>query len=380
MKPSALIANSLWLASALPAWARFRRALGRPAETQQLLLRNALARNAGTAFGQAHGFSGIKSHADFARNVPLCDYDDLKPWIARIMRGENGVLTTERVTHLVPTSGSSGARKLIPFTARLQREFNEAIGAWIVDLYGRHPRLATGAAYWSISPAIDSGDGEQSSVRIGFDDDTAYLGGAKAWLLRAITAVPSELRLVADMDQFCHKTLLHLLRCADLRLVSVWHPSFFTLLLDALPRFWDELLRDIGRTNRARQLLRANPLEPETIWPGLEVISCWGDAHAALAKAELARRFPSAHIQSKGLLATEGFVTLPFAGAYPLAVCSHFFEFIDERGEIRAAHELQAGGIYEVVVTTGGGLWRYRLGDQVEVTHFIGKTPSLRFL
>ena len=44
------------------------------------------------------------------------------------------------------------------------------------------------------------------------------------------------------------------------------------------------------------------------------------------------------------------------------------------------AHELRTGESYTVIVTTGGGLWRYRLGDLVEVDGFIGATRSLRFL
>src|SRR5207248_2761280 len=91
----------------------------------------------------------------FARQIPLHSYDDLEPWTDRIRHGEKQVLTFEAVSHLIPTSGSSGGRKLIPFTAGLQREFNRAITPWITDLYFRHPAAAMGAAYWSISPAIE---------------------------------------------------------------------------------------------------------------------------------------------------------------------------------------------------------------------------------
>ena len=131
---------------------------------------------------------------------------------------------------------------------------------------------------------------------------------------------------------------------------------------------------------RARQLFSASPFEPSSVWPDLRIISCWGDSHAELAKTELGRRLPSVLIQSKGLLATECFVTIPFAGSSPLAITSHFFEFIDEQGRIFLAHELKKNGIYEVVVTTGGGLWRYRLQDRVQVTGRVGNVPSLRFL
>src|SRR5262249_8197892 len=63
-----------------------------------------------------------------------------------------------------------------------------------------------------------------------------------------------------------------------------------------------------------------------------------------------------------------------------LAVRSHFFEFLAEAGEPRLAHELDAGRCYEVVVTTGGGLYRYRLGDVVGVVGHAGRCPLLRFV
>ena len=133
-------------------------------------------------------------------------------------------------------------------------------------------------------------------------------------------------------------------------------------------------------TSRARQLEYADPTRPESIWPTLKIISCWGDGNAEFAILELQRRFPKTPIQRKGLIATEAIVTIPFLGARPLALCSHFFEFIDSAGGIYLAHELRKDETYEVIMTTGGGLWRYRLQDEVQVTGFSGKTPSLQFL
>jgi hypothetical protein len=402
MSITTAIANLSWLASGLPASVRFRRALDYPAETQKRLLCDYLTRNADSEFGRAYGFAEIRNYQEFGRRIPLSDYEDLQPFIERIRAGESRVLTAEPATHLVPTSGSSGARKLIPFTASLQREFNRAIGPWITDLYGRQPSVAIGTAYWSISPAIQIDNSETSMVRVGFEDDSVYLGSFRNFFADAVMAVPPEIRLVSDLDQFRYLTLLCLLRRGDLSLISVWHPSFLSLLVDALPGYWGELLHDIESgccryakllspavlrslklcpmPRHAQRLRKANPLKPETIWPRLRVISCWGDGHASFAKAELERRFPSAFVQSKGLIATECFVTIPFADFYPLALTSHFFEFMDERGCILLAHELKEGGIYQIIVTTGGGLWRYRLQDQVQVTDFVQKAPSLHFL
>jgi len=398
----ATAANLAWLATRSGAATHLRRQLRDPAAAQQAVLRDLLHRNAGSAFGRRHGFAGIRTPAEFAARIPLATYDELEPWILRIKRGEPAVLTTDPVTHLVPTSGSSGARKLIPFTTQLQREFDRAIGPWVADLYRRHRSALFGPAYWSISPAVDLPADEESAVPVGFEDDTSYLGGVSRQLVAATMAVPAALREVRDMEAFFLLTLVCLLRRRDLRLISVWHPSFLLLLLEALPRHWETII-GILRTarlpdglavptkveqalrlrpmpSRARELQSIGPDDPQRFWPKLAVISCWTDAQAALGAGVLARRFPDVTLQPKGLLATEAFVTLPFEDRHPVAVGSHYFEFIDEAGGIHPVEALEHDQTYEVVVTTGGGLWRYRLGDRVRVTGFAGRTPSLQFV
>ena len=196
------------------------------------------------------------------------------------------------------------------------------------------------------------------------------------------------------MDEFWHATLLMLLGCRDLALISVWHPSYLLLLVEKLGDRWSTLIDDLGRgysgsmaalcqapdRRRAGQLAGLDPGDVRAIWPGLRLISCWGDAHAGAAITELRRCFPGVTVQPKGLIATEAFVTLPFAGLRPLAIRSHFFEFLDDNGHAHPGWSLRHGESYSLVITTGGGLYRYRLRDRVEVTGFLGATPSLRFV
>jgi len=413
---TATIANALWSASNFPAYIRFSRALALPEVEQNSRLRAYLHRNASTAFGKAHRFDKIQTYDEFARRVPLTEYDGLQSWIEGARRSEPNILTREPVTHLIPTSGTTSGRKLIPFTAGLEREFNAAIGPWLIDLARQVPDVICGPAYWSVTPVIQdaeptapgfTGNGkgttETPSIPIGFDSDTAYLGCARSRLADRVMAVPEAVQHSASLGAFRYTTLLWLLRCRDLRLISVWHPSFLSLLLDVLSSHWEHLLVDIEKgacsysaadvnpadlkplPQRARELRAIDPRYPISLWPSLRVISCWADGPAALATADLQRRFPASGdhqvlFQPKGLLATEAFVTLPFGLHHPLAITSHFFEFLDDRGRVHLAHTLRRGAEYEVVVTTAGGLWRYRLGDRVLVDGFVEKTPSLRFL
>ena len=166
---------------------------------------------------------------------------------------------------------------------------------------------------------------------------------------------------VAKAADFRRATARHLLRCRDLRLISVWHPSFLSLLLDDIA--------EITGSVPLRQL-----------WPRLALVSCWADGPAALPARALAARLDGVPLQSKGLLATEGVVSIPYAGAHPLAVTSAVIELLGDDGRCRWAWELRPGDEGEVVLTTGGGLWRYRLGDRVHVSGMLGRTPCLRFL
>src|ERR1051325_7328119 len=115
MQLTATIANSLWAVTSIPAYWWFRRSLREPQLAQLQKLRSLLDQNKETKFGKAHRFDSIDSYEEFKRRVPVSDYAGFEPWIERIRQGEQDVLTHEPVTHLVPTSGSTGGRKLIPF-------------------------------------------------------------------------------------------------------------------------------------------------------------------------------------------------------------------------------------------------------------------------
>jgi hypothetical protein len=181
--------------------------------------------------------------------------------------------------------------------------------------------------------------------------------------------------------------------------------------MDYLPLWGDEIARDLERgtasrgaghstpaprlpadPQRARDLreaLRARTAAERhaRLWPALRLISCWADANAAAPSTALQTLFPQAQIQGKGLLSTEGIVSFPLIGhrGAALAVRSHFFEFlqVDSSGQMGVsclAQELSQGARYEMVITTGGGLYRYRTGDLVEVAGHLHDCPLLRFL
>jgi hypothetical protein len=425
-------ANSLWCLSCLPDSLVFHLARRDVAGTQRKLLLHLLRRNAETQFGRRHRFATIRSVAEYQARVPLSTYDDYHSAIEQIRSGQPKVLTRDPVLLLEPTSGSTAATKHIPYTARLKTEFVRAIAAWMVDLYSHDPRLLLGQVYWSITPVTQRNELTCGGIPIGFEEDSEYLGGWHRHLIQSVQAVPSLVRLIENMEAFRYTTLLFLLRSRSLTLISAWNPTFLILLIERLSDWWPQLADDIDggtlsppnslapglkeRFNKLNTPDRRRALEIRAafqasgnlgnihsrLWPRLRLISCWTNAHAALHGAQLLQLFPQARLQGKGLMATEGFVSFPLVGAslagegdegHMLAIRSHFFEFLpinddqSDGGELdpsrltpAQAHELELGGCYAVVITTGGGLYRYQLHDIVEVVGHRGNCPLLRFV
>src|SRR6516165_1848261 len=99
MKFIASIANTLWAASNFALYKQFRSSLREPQVAQRQRLHCLLRSNAQTAFGKMHRFDRIRSYEEFAQSVPLSTCEDFAPWIDRIRRGEQQVLTSDRVTH-----------------------------------------------------------------------------------------------------------------------------------------------------------------------------------------------------------------------------------------------------------------------------------------
>ena len=408
MSAIATLAHLVTAAGAAPARARFAAALRDPATAQRAVLRRILANGAGTAYGVAHGFDRIRDARDFAERVPLTDFDAMEPWIGRIARGDAAVLTRDPVRFMEPTGGSSGVLKLVPYTASLLGEFSEATMSWLFDLLVHRPSIARGPVYWAITPPGRRPSHTEGGLPIGMQDDAAYFPAPLRALLRRALAVPASAAATSSVSACRYLTLRALLGAPALSMMSVWSPSFLTVLATALDEQFDRLLFDLeygtlslalprplaSRLQRAlparptlaralrRRYGRCAPQDLGLIWRQLSLISCWTGGHAARALGGVRDRFPNVEIQGKGLLATEGVVSIPlFGAAAPVAaLTSHYLEFLDPRdGRAAPAHALDVGGTYEVALTTGGGLYRYRLRDLVRVEGMLHRAPLLSF-
>lgn len=88
-----------------------------PVATQEKVLASLLKTAAQTKFGKEHHFSSIKSHTDFAQNVPVRDYEGLKPYVDLVVNGEENILWPGKPLYFAKTSGTTSGAKYIPLTA-----------------------------------------------------------------------------------------------------------------------------------------------------------------------------------------------------------------------------------------------------------------------
>ena len=385
---------------------RFELALQDPEAAQSSILLDLLRRNQDCAYGKRYGFGTIRSMEEYQARVPIATYDDLAPWIERMKLGEKGVLTADPVLMFEKSSGSASAAKFIPYTTTLKTQFQAALAPWIADLYRSFPGLGGGPAYWLVTPLAKREERTLGGIPIGFENDAEYFGPLQRWAIAKSMAVPDSLANVERLEDCIYLTLRFLLQARSLTFISVWNPSFLQILLRQLELNGERLVRDLvagtatvsarvpevvspalrrdaSQAQRLQSMLRRGQIEPKALWPKLRLISCWTSESSASLTAEIEQKFPGVAIQGKGLLATEGMISIPLARyrGCVAAVTSHALEFLDtQSGVCRSLSDVEKAAEYSVILTTGGGLWRYRLGDRVRVRGFAERTPILEFL
>ncbi len=257
------------------------------------------------------------------------------------------------------TSGTTGAKKRIPYTRRLIKSFESMFLLWTHDLlsFSGIP-LKTGRIFVSISPLI--GDA--------INDDRRYLSKGINLLLSPFLVSDLKQHKAQSGEEFLLRIAQDLVRARDLEVISVWSPSYLVSLLDFMER------------NKA--VLGLSEVDPSVLWPELKLISCWTHAQAERSAEHLRKKFPKVMIQPKGLLMTEGPVTIPWSeagGSIPL-VTETLIEFLDEEEQFVPMGHLEQGRTYRVVTSSGNGYLRYDTRDLVLVTGRYKKVPVLKFV
>ena len=349
-----------------------------PETTQLNLLSSILKTNGTSLFGMKYDFQSIKSYTDFVQKVPILNYQSYSPWVDRIKSGELNSLSTDTPFAFEVTGGSSGGQKLIPYSGELLKSFQNSILPWLSDLQNEHPDIAKGKAYFAISPATRTPLKTAGVLPVGLPSDAVYFGEEHINDVASIMLGGVELSGIREFDLWQNTTLAWLLASVDLSFISIWSPTFLTTLLKAIQENEEYLLQAIHdgeyglqknpeRSKIVRACIENRLVDTEKLWPNLKIVSTWADAGSTRFYDELKGYFPEVTFQPKGLLSTEGIITFPLCSAeFPLpALTSTFLEFVDTDGQIHLVDELEENKIYQVIMTTPGGLYRYRSEDQV---------------
>ncbi len=408
--------NQVFIWSCQRTYQHFIRDLKDARHVQENYLLQLTKNNADSEFGKKHQFDRIKDIASFQSCVPLATYDDYKPLIERQMATVQPILTSASVKLYELSSGSSAPSKHIPYTAQLKSDYMQAVKPWLFDVYRHFPQIKAGTAYWSISPIEQQQRRTITGVPIGFEDDAGYFDALQGKLLSRLFSVPTQIKAINNIDDFRYVTLLFLLADASLSYISIWNPTFLSLILDCFNNWQHRLIKDIKNgtitppqhsaiPSELIKKWRAKPKRAafiekisgqhststtdfSEIWPHLQLISCWDQAQAKRDATQLEHYFSKANFQGKGLLATEGIVSFPLVGIGKIvSYRSHFYEFIEydvlndcEIGKPKCLWQLQKDHYYQVIITTGGGLYRYRLGDIIKVNGFYQTVPLIEFI
>jgi hypothetical protein len=266
------------------------------------------------------------------------------------------------------TGGSRGPRKEVPIVDGTLRAFAAYARRHVGDVVRNLPGLRTGTTWVLTSPpALGTPTG-------GAPDDAAFLGRLAGWMWRRLTVDPLAGRSMDAGTPWLDAVALGLARRPELEVMAVWHPSLLAVLLDRLAVRADELP---AGTRRA-----AERGDTEALWPNLRLVVAWGDAFASAPFDRLARRFPHARMQRRGLLATEGPVSVPQLGvADPVPLWDvAFLEVEGQDGRLRPLHTLATGMRGRLVASWPRGLVRTRLGDVIEAGPPHGGGPTLRLV
>lgn len=390
-----------------------------PRDTQAKVLSDIVESNADSRFGREHNFSQIKTIADYQKALPIRDYDAFSPYINRLALGEKRILTTQEPFMFATTSGTSGARKLIPITDSYMKEFRRASVVSGFNLLKNFPKIANGVILSVASPAEEGRT--EGGIPFGAISGRLFLSESKL-MRKFISPIPYEVFLIKEYEARYY-TLLRCVLTLPLATIYTLNPSTILLLAQRLRVYGESLVKDLRdgiitppssipesardairgflrpdpvRARFLQQLLDKDEFLPHKIWPTLAVVSCWTKAAASFYLQDFPQYFGDVPICDITYGASEGRGTVCLKpNEQVLALRSHFFEFVpaDEMENAnsnpnhypRAPHallsdELTVGKEYYILFTTSGGLYRYNINDIVKVVGHHNQAPVLEFL
>lgn len=325
------------------------------ANVQRKQLRQLLSRGTGTEYGGKYGFGSIRSEDEYRKKVPVISYEDLQPYVERLMKGENYLLWPEKIRWFAKSSGTTNAKsKYIPVSREALLGCHYKGGKDLFALYLKdHPK---------------SGLFSGKNVSLGGSLHPCPLPGLYCGDISAI--ITQNLPFWAESRRTPGKTVS---------------------LMDG----WDEKLERMARTT-IRQDVRSFLGVPSwmmlylqkaleisgkatlrEIWPEMELFVHGGVSFGPYrSQYKMLMGEPFFFLETYN--ASEGFFGIQDDLSQPdmLLMLDYgvYYEFIpmEEIGSeyplSLGIEDVQVGKNYALAITTNAGLWRYMIGDTVVFT------------
>lgn len=342
---------------------RIRRFMQDPMQVQADQFQKLIRSARDTEWGRKYDYRSIKTITDYQERVPLSTYEELFPYIERVMRGEQFVLWSSPIHWFAKSSGTTNARsKYIPVSRESLQECHYMGGKDMMALL--------------VESKPDTQIFKGKGLSVGGSLSPNPLNGNE--LAGDISAV--VMKNLPPWAQYIRTPAI------DVALMSVWEEKIermaeivsqenVTSLL-GVPTWALVLIEKILEITG-----RENALE---LWPNFEVF-----VHGAVAFQPYRDLFRNKIFPSESVLyietynASEGFFGVQDDLSLPdemLLMLDYgvFYEFIpveeanSENPKILTLEQIELGKNYAVVISTNAGLWRYKIGDTVR---FTSKSP-----
>ncbi|MBK8522538.1 MAG: GH3 auxin-responsive promoter family protein [Chitinophagaceae bacterium] len=326
-----------------------------PVAVQREVLQELVTAAQYTEFGRKYNFSKLFSLKEFKKNVPIHEYDDLRPYILRMMDGEENILWNTPVSWFAKSSGTTSDKsKFIPISAEsLQDNHFQASKDLLSNYYKNFPSsdLLTGKGL------VVGGSHQISKV----NEDIQY-GDLSAVLMQNSPFWGQWIRTpelsVALLDEWEEKIEKLAQVTAEENVTSLAGVPTWTILL--LKR----ILRIKGKTTI------------KEVWPNLELYINGGVSFVPY-KEQFDKIIGGKINYLEIYNASEGFIAAqvnPDDGMLLFTEHGIFYEFmpVEEYGnkspKTVGLNNVIIGKNYALVMSTTGGLWRYLIGDTVQFT------------
>lgn len=309
-----------------------------------------------TVFGKDHGFEDIKLYSEFRNQVPVRDYEALKPYVERVLHGEEDILWKGKPAYFAKTSGTTSGTKYIPITREsVPNHINSARNALLSYVHetGNAKFLDGGLIFLSGSPEMTEKAGIKTGRLSGIVNHhvPGYLRSNQKPSYQTNCIEDWEEKLDKIIDETIHENMT---------------------LISGIPP-WAQMYFDRIAARTGKKI--------KDVFPNFSMF-VYGGVNFEPYRAKLFDTIGKKIDSIETYPASEGFIAYQDSqdaeGLLLLLNSGIFFEFIpaeeyfNEKPSRLTIGEVQLGKNYAVIINSNAGLWGYSLGDTVK---FVSKNP-----